>query len=310
MSSPWPLTRPDDRGANKMDVGMSERRPAALPQPGAMLDGRYRITRALASGAMGAVYEAIDERDQSAVAVKVLKPDYHSDPSIRRRFRRESSILAAIAHPGVVRTLDVGTDESDRSYTVMELLRGETLEALLLRERALAPLALGAIVRGIADALGAVHSHGVIHGDLKPANVFLLATPAGATQVKLVDFGLSKIEGLERLTRTGELTGTPAYMAPELLTGAGELDSRIDVYALGVCAYQSLAGRLPFQLNKHPGALMFDIVMGKGIPLSEARPELSPLVVASVARAMAPKREERWQDAPSFAADLERAIRD
>src|SRR5690606_34341883 len=102
---------------------------------------------------------------------------------------------------------------------------------------------------------------GVIHGDLKPANIFLLADPR-ETPVKLLDFGLSKVLGLERLTRTGELIGTPAYMAPELLTGKGELDERIDTYALGVILYQCLAGRAPFR-GDIPGKLMMDIVMGE-----------------------------------------------
>jgi serine/threonine protein kinase len=239
---------------------------------GAVLDGRFRLVREVAEGAMGAVWEAIDlvgRTDEPAipagtsVALKLLRPELHGDPSIRRRFRREASVLQSISHPAVVRVLDAGSGASDRTYTVMELLRGETLDALLVRETRLSPSRLAPIARAIADGLGAVHAHGVIHGDLKPANLFVL-DEAGA-EIKIVDFGLSKIEGLERLTRTGELTGTPVYMAPELLTGAADLDARIDQYALGVVLYRALAGRLPFAHGKHPGALMFDIVMGKGV---------------------------------------------
>ncbi|MDQ3035828.1 MAG: serine/threonine protein kinase [Myxococcota bacterium] len=282
--------------------------------PGATLDERFRLVREIASGAMGAVWEAIDLSGRvdapaiaagSRVALKVLRPELHSEPSIRRRFRREASILQSISHPAVVRILDLGTGAGERSYTVMELLHGETLEARLARDGRLAPRALAPLVRAIAEGLAAVHAHGVIHGDLKPSNVFLAAE--GSSPAKIVDFGLSKIEGLERLTRTGELTGTPAYMAPELLTGAGELDARIDQYALGVVLHQALAGRLPFQLNKHPGALMFDIVMGKGTPLEEAAPDVAPAVREVVARAMAPKRDARYADVLALAAAFEEA---
>ncbi|UJR82074.1 Serine/threonine protein kinase [Sandaracinus amylolyticus] len=282
-------------------------------QPGATLDGRFRLVREIAAGAMGAVWEAIDTTGRAAdphveagtvVALKVLRPELHSEPSIRRRFRREASVLQSISHPAVVRILDLGTDAGDRSYTVMELLKGETLEARLARDRRLDAPTLAPMLRAIADGLGAVHAHGVIHGDLKPSNVFL--TEGGETPVKIVDFGLSKIEGLERLTRTGELTGTPAYMAPELLTGASELDARLDQYALGVVLYQALAGRLPF-VKVHPGALMFEIVMGQGTPLREAAPDVPEAVCAVVAKAMAPKREDRYADVLELARALEAA---
>lgn len=291
--------------------------------PGALLDGRFRVQREIASGAMGSVWEAIDTLGRTedpvvapgtAVALKLLRPELHSEPAIRRRFRREASILQSVSHPAIVRILDVGTDGGDRSYTVMELLHGETLEARLAREKRLAPRALAPLLSSICEGLAVVHAHGVIHGDLKPSNVFLVeeqpgARAAAATEhgpasgwgVKIVDFGLSKVEGLERLTRTGELTGTPAYMAPELLTGAGELDARIDQYALGVVLHQALAGRLPFVLSKHPGALMFDVVMGKGEPLAIAAPDVPEPVRAVVARAMAPKREDRYDDVVALA---------
>lgn len=283
--------------------------------PGTTLDGRYRLVREIASGAMGAVWEAIDVTGRAAppelpagthVALKVLRPELHSEPAIRRRFRREASILQSISHAAVVRIFDLGTDEgSERSYTVMELLHGETLEARLKRERRMTPGALAPLLRAIAGGLAAVHAHGVIHGDLKPSNVFL--ADDGPSPAKIVDFGLSKIEGLERLTRTGELTGTPAYMAPELLTGAGELDARIDQYALGVVLHEALAGALPFKLDKHPGALMFDIVMGKGTPLEEAAPDVASAVREVVARAMAPKRDARFADVLALATAFEEA---
>jgi serine/threonine-protein kinase len=285
--------------------------------PGSTLDRRYRLVRQIAAGAMGAVWEAIhlegrNEPPQlgpgSAVAIKILRPELHSEASVRRRFRREASVLQSLEHPAIVRVFEVNAASSDHSYMVMELLRGETLEARLAREGRLSVRTLVPIVQAIAEGLATVHAQGVVHGDLKPANVFLVCE--GPSPVKIVDFGLSKIEGLERLTRTGELTGTPAYMAPELLTGTRDLDARVDQYALGVILYQALAGRLPFSMGKHPGALMFDIVMGGGTPLDEAAPEVAPAVGRVVARAMAPQREDRYPDVIALARAFAEAAKE
>jgi len=220
-------------------------------------------------------------------------------------------VLAALDHPGAVRILDTGTDADGRSYTVMELLRGETLHALIERDGSASAARLEPIIRQMCDALEAVHEHGVVHGDLKPANVFLAEKAEGAggdeDHVKLVDFGLSKVHGLERLTKTGEVIGTPAYMAPELLTGEAEPDGRVDTYAIGVILYEALAGKQPFA-ERNPGKLMFDIVMGKAVPLEEVAPEVPAPVVAVVHKAMASKRDERYQTPAELVEAFSRAV--
>ena len=264
----------------------------SLPSAGSELAGRYKLDKQLAAGGMGAVYAATELSSGDAVAIKVLHPEFAEDRDIRRRFRRESSVLAALEHPGVVRILDMGTDEKGRSYTVMELLRGETLHDAIRRDTGLAPARLVRIVHQMCDALTAVHEHGVVHGDLKPANVFLEGE-GGDEKVKLVDFGLSKVHGLERLTKTGEVIGTPAYMAPELLTGEAAPDGRVDTYAVGVILYEALSGRQPFT-ERNAGKLMFDIVMGRGTPFAEAAPSVSASVVSVVEHAMAAKRDDRY----------------
>lgn len=252
---------------------------------------------------MGAVFEAEDQRAGARrVALKLLHPELSADRDVRRRFRRESSVLLALDHPCVVHVLDIGANDDEALFSVMELLEGETLHALVAREGPLAPAALLPIVEGIAAGLGAAHEHGVIHGDLKPANVFLVGA---ARDVKLLDFGLSKVLGLERLTRTGELIGTPAYMAPELLTGKGELDERIDTYAFGVMIYECLAGAPPFT-GAVPGKLMMDIVMGNARALEEAAPGVSTMMSAVVMTAMSRQRERRFHSAQALA----RAYRD
>lgn len=251
---------------------------------------------------MGAVFEAVDLKKDRTVALKLLHRELTAERDVRRRFQREASLLEALDHPSVVNVLDVGTTEDEMLYTVMELLEGETLLDLIAREGALSPREALPIVEGIAAGLEAVHEHGVIHGDLKPANVFL---ERPERNVKLLDFGLSKVLGLERLTRTGELIGTPAYMAPELLTGKGELDERIDTYSFGVLIYQCLVGEPPFT-GKVPGKLMMDIVMGNAPSVAEAATGVSERVSEVVMTAMSRQRERRFQTAKALA----RAFRD
>lgn len=279
---------------------------APLPKPGDRIADRYLVVGKLAAGGMGLVVAARDEADGGRpVALKLLHPELASDPEMQRRFRREAAVLRALDHPSVVRVLDLGGDERGRLFTVMELLEGETLLARLERGGQLSLDETRAIARGIGAGLDAVHTHGVLHGDLKPANVFLVDA-GDATRVKLVDFGTSKVHGLERLTRTGELVGTPTFMAPELLTGDGAIDARIDVYAFGVLLYEALAAVPPFT-ERNPGKLLFQIVLGQGVPLEVHRPDLPRAVLAAVSRAMAPKKDDRFASAQELVAALDGA---
>lgn len=277
-----------------------------LPPPGTVLAERWRLVRLIAEGGMGAVYEARDEATGDApVAIKLLHPELTLDPEVRRRFRRETAILRTLIHPAVVRVLDAAED-GRALFSVIELLTGHTLRERLDRHPTMNPEALLPLVEGVAAGLTAAHQHGVIHGDLTPANVFCVVPPTDSP-VKLLDFGLSKVLGLERLTRTGEVTGTPAYLAPELLTGEGELDERIDTYALGVVIYECLAGRRPFE-DRNPGRLMTRIVMGDAPALTAAAPHVDPALAAVVHRAMERRRAERYDSAAALAEAYRRAL--
>ncbi len=285
--------------------GERKSRPS-VPPSGGIFAGAYRILRKIAEGGMGTVYEAQEVASQRQVALKVLLPQFAELPEVQRRFRRESSILTALDHPSIVRILDVGTDEGGLPFMAMELLTGETLADRIKRLGRMEPPALVPIITQLCGALQQVHEHGVVHGDVKPANVFLLGTDS-APVVKLVDFGLSKVDGLDRLTRTGELSGTPCYMAPELFTGEKAPDGRCDTYAIGVILYEAIAGEPPF-FDKNAMKLMTMIVTGKYTPLAERVPSLSPGIEAVVERAMSAQVSARFREVADVAAAFKAAV--
>lgn len=256
---------------------------------GTIVADRYELVAKRAEGAMGTVYEAVDRDGGSRAAVKVLRADYLADDAMRRRFRREGAVLKALTHPAIVRLLELLADDEGVVCLVTEYVEGRTLAERIAQ----APLALeeaDALVEALTGGLAAAHDHGVLHGDLKPANV-LWSPGADGAAARLVDFSASKILGLDRLTATGEVSGTPAYMAPELLTGESDVDARIDVYGLGVLLYQALSGEQPFQ-EGHVGRLLMKIDAGDCLPL-DAVAAVPPALSRVVARAMHRNRDQR-----------------
>lgn len=268
-----------------------------LPRPGDVLGGRHALGERLGEGAMGAVFAALDRgAGDRPVAVKVLRRSLGRDPAVRRRFEREAAVLGALGHPAVVRVLGAGHEPDGLAWIALERIDGETLAARIARVGPLAPAALGEVVAALAGGLAEAHDRGILHGDLKPANVFLVS-PGGA---KLVDFGLAKVEGLERLTRTGELGGTPAYLAPEVITGEAPLDARSDVYGLGLTLWEALAGRPAFA-GANPGKLLFAVASGALPPLADVRPGTPAPLAALVARATARAPADRFPDVRALA---------
>jgi len=220
-------------------------------------------------------------------------------------------VLSALDHPVLVRVVDHGVDEgvSGVPWLAMELVAGVTLAERIRGRGRLDPPELAGVLDALASGLAAVHERGVVHGDVKPENVLLGGRPgqaagAGASVegpvVRLVDFGLAKVEGLERLTRTGELSGTPAYLPPELVTGEAPLDQRADVYGLGVVLYEALGGVPPYA-GKHPGKLLFQVATGDRTPLRELRGDLPAGLVGVVDRALSRSPGDRHPDAPTLA---------
>src|SRR5581483_4827749 len=210
-----------------------------------MLGGRYRLVAPVARGGMAEVWEAHDEVLSRPVAVKVLQPHLAADEIFLERFRREAVTAARLAHPNVVATFDTGLD-CGTAYIVMELVRGRNLRQLLNDEGRLEPWLAVAIGRQVADALAYAHQAGLVHRDVKPANILLVEDEWGSVRVKVTDFGIAKAgAGSGDLTRTGIVLGTPKYLSPEQIKGL-EPDARADLYSLGVVLYEMLTGVPPF----------------------------------------------------------------
>jgi serine/threonine protein kinase len=274
---------------------------------GTVLAGRFRIGRHLGSGAMGAVYLARHIHIKRAVAIKVLHREMSCESEVVARFEREAIAAARIDHPNVAAAHDFGRLEDGSFYLVLEYVQGESLRALLNREGPQSvPFALG-VSRQIALALEAAHAAGVVHRDLKPENVMLRAAGNGEHRVKVLDFGIAKVNtelGGAALTRAGTIFGTPNYMSPEQALGR-PVDGRTDLYALGVLLYEMLAGSTPFSSDNLVAVLVAQ--------LTAPPPELPasvPLPVRQlVSTLLAKPPEERFQSAAEVVAAIDRAAR-
>jgi serine/threonine-protein kinase len=276
--------------------------------PGTRLRG-IRIERPIARGASAMVYAGFDEARQTVVAVKVLCPPRLGDNPLAdieasNRFLRDAERASRLVHPAVVRLFGGGC-QSGLSFAIMELLAGTTLTRYTRALRLLPePVALGIVAR-LAQALTYAHRAGVVHRDVKPANVMF---DAATDTVKLTDFGLARSVDAEA-TRSGLLLGSPAYMAPELLAGA-RADARSDFYALGVLLFELLTGQLPFA-GDSMGALLRAIATQAPRTVRELRPDLPATTAMALDKllepALARARLDRLADGDTWAGDLRRA---
>ena len=220
---------------------------------GQILQGRYQIIRAIGKGAMGVVYEAQHLLIGRKVALKVLSA-HAASPAGVQRFHREAQAAAAVGNSHVVDVLDMGQLEDGPLYIVMEHLNGVDLGfALALEERFSVGRSIH-VVGQLCDALTAIHAAGIVHRDLKPENIFLTIRDGEPDFVKVLDFGVCKFNDdvRARLTATGDMVGTPLFMAPEQVEGRKDCDFRVDIYALGAILYFLLTGRAPFDATSLP----------------------------------------------------------
>jgi serine/threonine-protein kinase len=223
------------------------------------------------------------------------------------RFQREGRIVTELRHPNIVQVFEV--DQIDGDWVMaMELLSGTNLADEIESKKAYAVADAVPILRGVLDALDAAHAHQIVHRDIKPQNIFLVRTDGGATEVKVLDFGVAKVAGPsteEQLTRSGTVLGTPEFMAPEQATGSGA-DHRSDLYAVACVAYAMLCGRPPF-LDSWPMRVVMKQAFEAPVPPSRLRPELAltPGVDLLMARALEKKPDDRYQSATEMRAALE-----
>ncbi len=273
---------------------------------GRVLKGKYRLDRLLGVGGMASVYAAT-HRNGKAFAVKVLHPAPSLQPGLRARFLREGYVANAVQHPSVVSILDDDVDEDGSAFLVMELLDGATLESLCLPlgQRLPVPAAL-CLLHQLLDVLASAHARDIVHRDVKPANLFLLRDG----QLKVLDFGIARLlepDPDASATQTGQILGTPAFMAPEQARGEGNgIDARTDVWAAGATLFTLLSGELVHE-GDNGRMVLVRAATSAARPLSELAPELPASVLEIVAKALEFEPSARFQTATEMRDAIERA---
>lgn len=284
---------------------------AAL-RKGVLVAERYRIIDVLGVGGVGAVYEAEHVGLGRRVALKILLPKYVENERMLSRFLQEARAAAAIGHPGIVEAYDVGRDD-DMVFIAMELLEGEELQERIVRDFPLTEKFVLRVGIDLADAVSAAHEHGIIHRDLKPQNIFLANTRNQKDVVKVLDLGLAKLTRSDEedslITRSGEVFGTPMYMAPEHLRSARDVDGRADIYAMGAILYQALTGTTPFDASTF-AELVLKITSESPVEISLLRPGVSPPLARLVEKAMSKDREDRFGSASEIRDSLSTCLQD
>jgi eukaryotic-like serine/threonine-protein kinase len=270
-----------------------------MPRDAQVLAGRYELGPLLGAGGMARVYLATDRVLERTVAVKVLSPPYDRDPAFVERFRREARAAAALNHPNIVAIFDSGS-AAGVHYLVMEYVQGQTLAELLRRQGVLAPGRAVEVARWVCQALAAAHAQGLVHHDVKPANV--LVSQMGV--VKVADFGIATAVGTPTPTGGAALLGTAAYLSPEQAQGR-QVDARSDVYALGCVLYELLTGAPPFVADS-PMAVLAQQVAEAPTPPSQRNRQVGPDLEAVVMTALAKQPARRYQTAEAMGQELER----
>lgn len=270
--------------------------------------GRYEIVRELGKGAMGVVYLAKDPVIGRLVALKTIRlldPDDEDAREHQQRFIREAQAAGILSHPSIVTVHDIGeADSGGTSFIAMEYVEGPNLKDLIQRREKLDWPRLAEVIAQVADALDYAHARGIVHRDVKPANIIL----CGDGAAKITDFGIAKIAAINsNLTSTGQFIGTPNYMAPEQVKGA-PVDGRSDLFSLGIVLYESLTGRKPFA-GESLTTISYKIVHEDFPPLREAAPDAPEGFEPILAKLLAKHPEERYQRGSEVAADLRKLRR-
>ena len=265
--------------------------------------GKYSVTRTLGRGAMGMVYEGFDPGIERKVAIKTILAEYLDAAEMEEavaRFKREAQAAGRLQHPGIVGVYEYGND-AGMAFIAMEYVEGQELKAALAGGRRFEVIEIFEIMKQLLTALDYSHKQGVVHRDMKPANVMLLPGP----KVKIMDFGIARLQ-TSNLTQAGTVVGTPTHMSPEQLMGI-PADGRADIWSSGVILYELLTGVSPF-LAETPASVMHNVLQGEPAPPSTLNPAIPRGFDGVLARALAKKADQRFQTAREFQAAMLMAL--
>jgi len=276
--------------------------------PGDILLGKYRIEKVLGKGGMGIVVAVQHVELGQRYAIKFLLPNVQAHPGAVERFLREARAAARLHSEHVARVHDVGYMENGLPYMVMEYLDGADLQATLYKEGPLSSDLALTYLDQVCDAIAEAHAAGIVHRDLKPANLFLIRRRNGAPCVKVLDFGISKHleanDGID-LTSTNSTIGSPLYMSPEQISKSKSVDTRSDIWALGVILYELIAGKSPF-LASTALEVVSRILQEEPVPIRLVRPDVSERAEGVIAGCLRKRREERFQTIEELQAYLQK----
>ncbi len=269
--------------------------------------GQYKILAEIGRGGMGIVYQAFDHKENRMVAIKKLVLEniaQEKEKEFRDRFRREAATAARLEHPNIVKVFDVSTYGADFFY-VMEFLEGHSLKRELEERKTFSPQEFLPLLRQLAEGLSFAHSMNVVHRDVKPDNIFILKDGT----VKVTDFGIARAADFEetKLTKTGVMLGTLAYVSPEQLQDAKNVDHRADIFSLGVVSYEALSGIVPFTADGI-AATIVKIVSQQEKPLHQVKPEVGVEVSAAVAKTLRKRARDRYRSVFDYVREFEKAL--
>ena len=276
---------------------------------GDLISGKYRLLRLIGSGGMGSVWAARNELTDRDFAIKFLHPRLADNKEALNRFFLEARACGQIKHPAVVDVYDMGQAEDGSPYLVMELLEGEGFDQRLSRAGVFRPAEAAAWIAFVARGLEEAHVRGLVHRDLKPGNIFFALDDRGDVIPKVLDFGVSKATGTNNdfvKTSTGAVLGSPAYMSPEQARGDVDIDSRSDVWSLGVILYEALTGQVPFDAANY-NALMVAIITKPHRPVAEVAPGVPSEMSQIIDLALSKDRTQRISTARELADRLDAA---
>ncbi len=284
------------------DAQGSEAAPQLPASPGGAFWLQYQLVKEIGLGGMGVVYEALDRSLERRVAVKKMRDEIRADPQERRRFVNEARLVARLRHPNIVDIYAI-VEEGDEVYLVFEFVSGRTLSDTLKADGPMSPEAARGVLAAAASAVEHAHEAEIVHRDLKPSNIMI--TDDG--RVKVMDFGVARQakDALTKMSQTNSVAGTPPYMAPEQEQGTVRKES--DVFALGVCLYETLTGQLPF--TGGGAAMLLNKLNGKHIPPSQRNPALPPGLDAVLAKALAPDPDKRYRTPGELVRAVDAAVR-